>query len=280
MNTIRLSLCAALLAFSLSALALPESSNVPGGVVVLPLGSVSAIANKPQAWFEDKPVLVTAENGQWYAVAGLPLDAEPVMHELKVQLGHETQLLPFDIRPKAYPEQYVTLKDTSKVDLSPKDLARAEREIAAITELKQHWRAAPDTDLDFMLPAKGELGGRFGARRFFNGQMRKPHSGLDVRADSGQPVMASAAGVVLAVEDYFFNGRTVFVDHGNGLITMYCHLKRFNVKVGQKVRKGQRLGLVGQTGRASGPHLHWSVVLNGVMVDPELFIAAAGASQR
>lgn len=280
MNTIRLSLCAALFAFSLSALALPESSNVPGGVVVLPLGSVSAIANKPQAWFEDKPVLVTAENGQWYAVVGLPLDAEPVMHELKIQIGLDTMQQPFDIRPKAYPEQYVTLKDTSKVDLSPKDLARAEREIAAITELKQHWRAAPDTDLDFMLPAKGELGGRFGARRFFNGQMRKPHSGLDVRADSGQPVMASAAGVVLAVEDYFFNGRTVFVDHGNGLITMYCHLKRFNVKVGQKVRKGQRLGLVGQTGRASGPHLHWSVVLNGVMVDPELFIAAAGASQR
>lgn len=279
MNTILISLCAALFAVSLSALALPESSNVPGGVVVLPLGSVSAIANKPQAWFEDKPVLVTAENGQWYAVVGLPLDAEPVMHELKIQIGLDTMLQPFDIRPKAYPEQYVSLKDTSKVDLSPKDLARAEREIAAITELKQHWRAAPDTDLDFMLPAKGELGGRFGARRFFNGQMRKPHSGLDVRADSGQPVMASAAGVVLAVEDYFFNGRTVFVDHGNGLITMYCHLKRFNVKVGRKVRKGQRLGLVGQTGRASGPHLHWSVVLNGVMVDPELFIAA-GASQR
>jgi murein DD-endopeptidase MepM/ murein hydrolase activator NlpD len=264
----------ALLALPLSAHALPESSNVPGGVLVLPLGSTSVIADKPQAWFEEQPVLVTAENGEWFAVVGLPLDSVPVMHELKVQLAHETVLLPFDIRPKAYPEQYVTLKDNSKVELSPADLARAEREIAAITELKQHWRKAPDTDLDFMLPAQGELGGRFGARRFFNGQMRKPHSGLDVRAGSGKPVLASAAGVVLAVEDYFFNGKTVFVDHGNGLITMYCHLKRFDVKVGQTVRKGQRLGRVGQTGRASGPHLHWSVVLNGTMVDPELFIAA------
>ena len=251
---------------------LPQSSNVPGGVMVLQLGSTSAIADKPQAWFEDRPVLVTADEGQWVAVAGLPLDSIPVMHELKVQLGHETVMLPFDIRPKAYPEQYVTLKDTSKVELSPADLARAEREIAAITELKQHWRDAPDTDLNFILPAKGELGGRFGARRFFNDQMRKPHSGLDVRAGSGKPVVASAAGVVLAVDDYFFNGKTVFVDHGNGLITLYCHLKRFDVKVGQTVRKGQRVGLVGQTGRASGPHLHWSVVLNGAMVDPELFL--------
>jgi len=207
-------------------------------------------------------------------VVGLPLDSIPVMHELKVQLGHETVMLPFDIRPKAYPEQYVTLKDTSKIELSPADLARAEREIAAITTLKQHWRDAPDTDLDLIQPAKGDLGGRFGARRFFNGQMRKPHSGLDVRAGSGKPVVASAAGVVLAVDDYFFNGKTVFVDHGNGLITLYCHLKRMDVKAGQTVRKGQRIGLVGQTGRASGPHLHWSVVLNGAMVDPELFLAA------
>jgi murein DD-endopeptidase MepM/ murein hydrolase activator NlpD len=274
MNPPRFPILSALLALSLSVHALPESSNVPGGVLVLPLGSTSVIADKPPAWFEEQPVLVTAENGEWYAVVGLPLDSVPVMHELKVQLAHETVLLPFDIRPKAYPEQYVTLKDNSKVELSPADLARAEREIAAITELKQHWRKAPDTDLDFMLPAQGELGGRFGARRFFNGQMRKPHAGLDVRAEGGQPVVASAAGVVLAVEDYFFNGKTVFVDHGNGLITMYCHLRRFDVKVGQTVRKGQRVGRVGQTGRASGPHLHWSVVLNGAMVDPELFITA------
>lgn len=254
--------------------ALPESSNVPGGVAVVPLGSVVAIADKPQAWFEERPVLVTAEEGQWHAVVGLPLDSIPVMHELKVQLGHETIMLPFDVRPKAYPAQHITLKDKSKIELSPKDLARAEREIAAITELKRHWRAAPDTDLELMLPAKGELGGRFGVRRFFNGEPRLPHAGLDVVVKRRTPIKASARGVVLAAADYFFNGKTVFVDHGNGFITLYCHLDRIDVRPGQAVRKGQRVGLSGQTGRASGPHLHWSVVLNGVMVDPELFIAA------
>ena len=253
---------------------LPESSNVPGGVVVFPLGSVVAVADKPQAWFEERPVLVTADDGQWYAVVGLPLDSIPVMHELKVQLGHETMMLPFDVRPKAYAKQYITLKDKSKIELSPEDLARAEREIAAITELKRYWRAAPDTDLELMLPAEGELGGRFGVRRYFNGEPRLPHAGLDVVVKRGTPIKASAQGVVLAAADYFFNGKTVFVDHGNGFITLYCHLDRIDVQPGQAVRKGQGVGLSGQTGRASGPHLHWSVVLNGVMVDPELFIPA------
>jgi murein DD-endopeptidase MepM/ murein hydrolase activator NlpD len=191
-----------------------------------------------------------------------------------VQIGNETGLRHFMVAARDYPEQFITLKDKSKVELSPKDLARAEREIAAITELKQHWRATPDTDLALMLPAKGKLGGRFGVRRYFNGEERKPHSGLDVLAERWTPIKSSAKGKVLAVDEYFFNGKTVFVDHGNGLITVYCHLDRIDVKPGKAVRKGQRLGLAGKTGRASGPHLHWSVVLNGVMVDPELFISA------
>ena len=141
-------------------------------------------------------------------------------------------------------------------------------------ELKHHWRAAQDTDLAFILPVKGELSSHFGLRRFFNGEPRSPHAGIDVAVARGTPVKASAQGQVLAVGDYFFNGKTVFVDHGNGLITMYCHLDRIDVKTGETVRKGQRIGLSGMTGRATGPHLHWSVVLNGAMVDPELFVPA------
>lgn len=272
--TLRICFRFSLLALPLLAhAALPESSNVPGGVAVVPLGSVVAIADKPQAWFKDRPVLVTADQGQWYAVVGLPLDSAPVMHELKVQLGHETQVLPFDVKPKAYPEQHLTV-DKSKVELSAADLARAEREISAIRTLERHWRDAQDTDLDLMMPAEGKLGGHFGVRRFFNGEPRSPHAGLDVVVPRGTPVKASAGGKVLAIGDYFFNGKTVFVDHGNGLITLYCHLDQIDVKAGQPVDKGQQLGLSGKSGRATGPHIHWSVVLNGTMVDPELFIPA------
>lgn len=251
--------------------ALPNSTNVPGGVAVLPLGSVAAVANKPQAWFEERPVLVTADQGQWYAVVGLPLSSAAAVHDLKVQVGHETQMLPFDVKPKAYPEQRITV-GKSKVELSAADLARAEREISTIRELERHWRDAQDTDLDLIMPAEGKLGGHFGVRRIFNGEPRSPHAGLDVMVPRGTPVKACAAGTVLAVGDYFFNGKTVFVDHGNGLITLYCHLKQIDVKPGQTVRKAQRIALSGQTGRATGPHLHWSVVLNGTMVNPELFV--------
>jgi murein DD-endopeptidase MepM/ murein hydrolase activator NlpD len=230
--------------------------------------------DKPQTWLGDQPVLVTSDHDQWYAVVGLPLDMTPGSHELSVKIGGRTKAESFVVNPKKYPAQRLTLKDKSKIELSAADLARAEREISLIKELKRHWRAAQDTDLAFILPAEGELGGRFGVRRFFNGEPRAPHAGLDVVVDSGTPVKASAQGEVLAVGDYFFNGKTVFIDHGNGLITMYCHLDRIDVQTGETVGKGQPIGLSGMTGRATGPHIHWSVVLNGAMVDPELFIPA------
>ena len=258
---------------------LPESSNVPGGVAIVPLGSTLTGTDKPQTWLGDQPVLVTSDHDQWFAVVGLPLDMTPGSHELSVKIGGETKAESFVVNPKKYPVQRLTLKDKSKVELSAADLARAEREISLIMELKHHWRAAQDTDLAFILPAEGELGGRFGVRRFFNGEPRAPHAGLDVVVASGTPVKASAQGQVLAVGDYFFNGKTVFVDHGNGLITLYCHLDRIDVKTGETVGKGQVIGLSGMTGRATGPHLHWSVVLNGAMVDPELFIPAEDQRQ-
>jgi murein DD-endopeptidase MepM/ murein hydrolase activator NlpD len=264
-------------AFVFSGLAqasLPQSSNVPGGVAIIPLGSVSTGADTPQTWFGDQPVLVTSDHDKWYAVVGLPLDTTPGAHELRVKIGGVTKTQDFEVSTKNYPEQHITLEDTSKVELSAEDEARADRELAAITELKHHWRAAQDTDLAFILPVKGRLASRFGLRRFFNEEPRAPHAGIDIAVARGTPVRASARGTVLAVGDYFFNGRTIFVDHGNGLITMYCHLDRIKVKTGETVRKGQRIGLSGQTGRATGPHLHWSVMLNGAMVDPELFVPA------
>lgn len=254
--------------------ALPQAASVPGGVALIPLSAVAAGSARPRAWFNELPVLVVAEGRRLYAVLGLSLDLPAGAHELRVRTGDATESVRFMVSPKHYPEQRIRLKDGSKVHLSPTDEARAEREIATIQGLKRHWRETDDTDPDFSLPAEGRLAGRFGLRRFFNGEARAPHAGLDVAVARGTPIKASANGKVLAVDDYFFNGKTIFVDHGNGLLTMYCHLDRTDVGVGDFVNKGQRLGLSGNTGRASGPHLHWSVVLNGAMVDPELFVRA------
>lgn len=252
---------------------LPKSSNVPGGIAIVSLGSVLSGEKPPLAWLGNQPVLVTSDGGQWYAVVGLSLNTESGSHSLRIKVGDESQTKNFEVKPKDYPEQRITLKDKGKVELSAADAARAKREIESIKRLKRHWRNAHDTDPAFILPAEGKLASRFGLRRFFNGEPRSPHAGLDVALPVGTTVKASSHGVVLAVGNYFFNGKTVFLDHGNGLITMYSHLERIDVKKGKAVIKGQPLGLSGKTGRSTGPHLHWSVILNGEMVDPELFVA-------
>ncbi len=252
--------------------ALPTASSVPGGVALIHLGPIARASAAPRAWFGERPVLVAAEEGHWVAIIGLALDLPPGGHDLRVDDGSTQTQKHFAVGAKNYPAQRITLKDSSKVILAPADEARAEKEIAAISALKLHWRAADDTDSDFLAPADGRLASRFGLRRFFNGEARSPHAGLDIAVPRGTPVTAAAHGQVLAVGDYFFNGKTVFVDHGNGLLSMYCHLDRIDVQAGDSVGKGQRIGRSGMTGRASGPHLHWSVILNGAMVDPELFV--------
>jgi len=269
----RVLLLAALLAIAAaSAFALPRASNVPGGIAQVPLGTVLDTPDPPKAWLGEQPVWVTRENGHWVAVVGVPLDTPAGTKTLRVAASNGERSVDFPVSAKRYAEQHVRLKDSSKITLSPDDEKRALAEIERIQALKRHWRAEADTDSSFTQPADGRLSSRFGLRRIFNDQPRAPHSGLDIAVPRGAPIVAAAKGQVLAVDDYFFNGKTVFVDHGNGLLSMYCHLDRIDVKPGDTLRKGQRLGLAGATGRASGPHLHWSVVLNGTMVDPELFL--------
>ena len=275
MTIFRLLAAVLLLTLALPALALPTAASVPGGVALIGLGAVSAGSVAPRARFGEQRVWVAADRGQWFAVVGLALDTAPGTHEITVDDGISERARTFEVREKRYPEQRITLKDSSKVTLSDDDAARALAEIATIQQLKRHWREVDEgerADSDFQLPAKGRLASRFGLRRVFNGEPRAPHSGLDLAVGRGTPIGASAAGQVLAVGDYFFNGQTVFVDHGNGLISMYCHLERIDVAAGDAVARAQRVGLSGMSGRASGPHLHWSVILNGALVDPELFV--------
>jgi len=253
--------------------ALPVATNAPGGIALIKLTPSTHGVTPPRVFLGEQPVWVVSEGGYWTAVIGLALDTSPGTYQLRLSNSNEEKTIPFKVISKHYPEQRITLKDSSRVILSAENETRAEKEIAVIQGLKKHWREATDTDSDFLLPAPGRLASRFGLRRFFNGEPRSPHSGLDIAVARGTSLKATAQGRILAVDDYFFNGKTVFVDHGNGLISMYCHLDRIDVQTGDTVAKGQHLGLSGMTGRASGPHLHWGVILNGVMVDPALFIA-------
>lgn len=122
-------------------------------------------------------------------------------------------------------------------------------------------------------PVRGRESSAFGLRRFFNGEERNPHSGLDVAMPTGTPVVAPAPGKVVLTGDFFFNGNSVFIDHGQGLITMVCHLHNIGVTEGTEVQAGDQIGTIGATGRATGPHLHWTVSLNNARIDPRLLLA-------
>ena len=175
--------------------------------------------------------------------------------------------------PKAYPEQRLTIKNPKMVTPPADELARIAEERERQLAIRSRFRDVPVNRVDLDLPADGRLSSRFGLRRIFNGEPRAPHTGLDVAVPTGTPIRAPADGVVTLVDDLYFNGKTVFVDHGQGFVSMVCHLDQARVEVGQKVARGERLGDAGSSGRATGPHLHWSVYLNGAAVDPALFIA-------
>jgi murein DD-endopeptidase MepM/ murein hydrolase activator NlpD len=175
---------------------------------------------------------------------------------------------------KRYREQRITLKNKSHVNPDPQQQARFEREYEEQMQAYASFRTEGPSNVVFEKPVPGRLTSPFGLRRFFNGEERNPHSGLDFAAPTGTAVKVPADGIVTIVADYFFNGKTVFVDHGQGLITMFCHLSAFDVRVGDRVSKGDVVARSGATGRATGPHLHWNVSLNNARVDPAIFIGA------
>ena len=260
----------ALLAAPVFAIDLPQQRLVPGGVAVIDLG---AGVERPTVRIGGVAGLVMGDATGWTAVLGIPLSAAApgrVDYEV-VRPGSAAVRARFPITPGGYTEQRLRVAP-GQVDLAPADLARYERErdhLAAVAAT--HTDTVPAT-LHLLQPSTGPRSSSFGLRRFFNGQPRSPHSGMDIAAPTGTAVVAPAAGRVIDVGDYFFNGNTVWVDHGGGLLTMVCHLSSTAVQVGDELARGDTIGAVGATGRVTGPHLHWSVSLNRVMVDPALFL--------
>ena len=212
--------------------------------------------------------------GFWIAVVGIGLAADPKNPQTLTVHASDgaAREIAFGLESKRYAEQRLTVA-RRHVDLSPQDLARYERERIHLADVSGRFTASREpATLLLASPAKGPRSSSFGLRRIFNGEKRNPHSGMDIAASTGTPVVAAAAGVVADTGDYFFNGKTVIVDHGQGFLTLYCHLSAIETIVGTLVDAGVQIGRVGATGRVTGAHLHFSVYLNATPVDPALFL--------
>ena len=262
-----------LMSFSISATILPTQSAVPGGVVIVPLAVITD--EKPVVTYNKQRVMVIKQNQQWLAVVGVPLSVKIGTQRVTVTSAGKVSKTLFEVEDKAYPTQHITIKDKRKVNPTNYDMTRINAEKAKTAAALKHWTEG-DVAMNFIWPIKGRVSGLFGRRRVFNGQPKRPHSGMDIAAATGTEIHAPANGIVRDTGNYFFNGNTIFIDHGQGLITIFLHLDKIGVEIGQVVKQGDIIGTVGATGRVTGPHLHLGVSLNNVKVEPRLFFPKKG----
>lgn len=253
---------------------LPKQALVPGGVAIVQLEITSSTA--PSVYYLGKRTVVipnAKKPQQWLAIVGIPLEAELGVNQLEIKTANgTTKAQSFKIKDKQYKTEYLTIPNKRKVEPSAEDMALIEKEYLETIATYDRWEEQTLKSLGLSLPVKGRKSSPFGLRRIMNNIPKNAHSGLDIAAPLGTKVTCPKDGVVTNIGNYFYSGNIVFVDHGQGFITSYCHLDSVAVKTGQKLRQGDVIGAVGKTGRATGPHLHWSVSLNGVRVDPQLFI--------
>ena len=244
----------------------PRQSLVPGGVALIRLDADDARGYR----FRKKPVLVTQIEGKPTALVGLPLSLSAGEHFIEKSEAGQLRRKYFQVAAKQYSTQHIEIKDKRKVNPYASDMDRILAEKKRKQNARNHYRET-EVDVDFLLPVNGTQTGSFGRRRVFNGQARRPHSGMDIAAKTGTPILAPSAGTVIELGDFFFSGNLVYIDHGQGLISMFAHLSEIDVTLGEHISKGQVIGKVGATGRVTGPHLHWSLGLNGSWIDPALF---------
>lgn len=247
---------------------LPQASLVPGGIAVVPVGFEAS-----SGLYRNQKILLANHAGSHYAIIGIPLDARPGTHEFSLAAADGTAITQqFTVTDKQYVEQRLTITNERQVNPNNEDMQRINRESAEMNRAFSQWTEELAPSFAMRAPVAGVRSSSFGLRRFFNDQPRSPHSGMDIAAAEGTPIYAPAPGVILTTGNYFFNGNTIILDHGHGLISLYCHMNTIDVEPGTQVDTGDQIGRVGQTGRVTGPHLHWSINLNNTRVDPALFL--------
>ena len=256
-----------------SVFAFPEQALVPGGIALLQIPDY-----KPdtKVYFQNKRIAVFPHNNTWVAMAGIGLSTKPGDYEFSIRQADGLSLnSKITVAYKKYDEQHLTIKNKRKVNPNKDDSKR----IAAESKRKKKAKtlfSETRPHVDFIWPVTGRISSIFGLRRFFNEQERRPHGGLDIVADEGTPIKAAADGTIIDSGDFFFSGNMIYIDHGQGIISLYAHLSAISVKPGDYVKQGDVIGNVGQTGRVTGPHLHFAIMTNRTAIDPVFMLPKDG----
>jgi len=253
--------------------ALPEQALVPGGIALLKLANYD---QNTKVYFKNKRVAVFPYENTWVAMAGIGLSTKPGDYEFSIRRADGLNLnTKITVKYKKYDEQHLTIKNKRKVNPNKDDSNRIAAESKRKKKAKKLYSDG-SPKVDFIWPVTGRISSIFGLRRFFNEQERRPHSGLDIAASEGTPIKATADGIVIDAGDFFFSGNMIYLDHGQGLVSLYAHLSKINVKPGDRVKQGDIIGELGQTGRVTGPHLHFAIIANQTLIDPVFMLPKGG----
>lgn len=247
------------------------NTPIPGGVAVVDFYTSHA---NPKAFYSNVPVYIQhLDNTHWQALVGIPLLAKIGEKQLIVK-GLSERKIRFNIKDHAYQEQHITLTGKKKKYVNPNlaHMDRIKRERPILSMARKTFTHQTFNNTTLIRPVPGVTTSPFGFKRFYNGQARRPHTGLDYAGDVGAPIKATASGRIILSDDFFFNGKAVFIDHGQGLISVYIHMNERLVTAGQVVDQGDTIGTIGQTGRATGPHLHFGIYLNQTVINPNILI--------
>jgi len=255
---------------------LPKQELVPGGVAILEIPS-----DTKSVTYNKKPVFISEYKNNKYAIIGIPLkledkiDKNPISQNIIIiKTNNKTLNKSFRVAKTNYPTSSITIKNTQMVKPDHTNLKRILEDQKLILDNYNSYNNFNNNISSLLIkkPTKGIASSSFGSRRVINNIKKNSHKGMDIAAAKGSPIYSPLPGKVILAKNLFLPGNTVIVDHGNGLKTLYAHLDKVNVKQNQLISKNYKIGTVGNTGRVTGPHLHWSVILNGEAVNPSLFL--------
>ena len=248
-----------------------KHTPIPGGIAVIDFTSTHP---NPKAFYGHVRVYVQPiKKSHWQALVGIPLGATAGEKYITIE-DFSSRKIAFQVQPHHYKTQHIKLTGDRKkyVNPQPQRLERIARERVVLSKARKSFSAKRLANGQFSRPVDGVTTSPFGLKRFYNNQPRRAHTGLDYAGSVGTPITTPADGRVILTGAFFFNGNTVFLDHGQGLVSVYIHLDDILVESGQRLTQGEVLGTVGQTGRATGPHLHWGVYLNQTAINPNLLL--------